>query len=339
MNLLHHTRNLANKLLAPFSVALVPAEKPRWLRRKIVTAQVGRYSIQVPGTSPIATHYSRYPDHSGHLGRLTSLLKKKFPGLGAIDIGANVGDTACIMKSAEDIPLLCIEGDDFIFGFLERNLRQFQNTTAHKMFLGEKSGLLAVSLDKSGWNTTLIPDKAGTGPKIKIVSLDDFLAGQTEVAHFKLVKIDTEGFDCSIIRGAKKFIQQVHPVITFEYNRENMDTIGEPGLDTLFMLADLGYSDITFHDPFGRLLCSATLADRSLIRDLHDFADGKHPSIYYYDLTLFHESDDDVAQAFVAMERRWRAAGQTNEELHHHEKRHQIPGKNDREKAGLHNCS
>ena len=310
MNFLHRTRNLANKLLAPFRVALVPAEKPQWLRRKIVTAQVGHYSIQVPGINPIATHYSKHPDYTSHLGRATSLLKKKFPNLGAIDIGANVGDTACIIKSAEDIPLLCIEGDNFTFGYLEANVRQFQNTTAHKIFLGEKSEMLAVSLAKGGWNTTLIPDKSATRPKIKIVSLDDFLETQADVGRYKLVKIDTEGFDCSIIRGAKKFIQHVHPVITFEYNRENMDAIGEPGLDTLFMLADLGYSDIAFHDPSGRLVCSATLADRSLIEDLHAFADGKHEAIYYFDLTIFHQSDCDVAQAFVEAERLWRAGKQ-----------------------------
>jgi FkbM family methyltransferase len=315
MNILHRIRKLANKLLAPFSVALVTAEKPQWLRKKIVTAQVGRYSIQVPGISPIVTHYSRYPDYTGHLGRVALLLKKKFPNLAAIDIGANVGDTACIIKSAVDIPLLCIEGDDLTFDFLEKNIQQFQNTTAHKMFLGEKTEMIAAHLDKDGWNATLKPDKADTAPKIKIVSLDEFLAGQPNVDKYKLVKIDTEGFDCSIIRGAKNFIQQTHPVITFEYNRDNMEAIGEKGLDTLAMLASFGYSQIIFHDCDGRFFCPTSMSDQMLIGDLHDYADGKHGAIYYFDLTLFHESDSDVAQAFVKTERMWRAGKQTTNEL------------------------
>jgi FkbM family methyltransferase len=303
MTFLHTARTLANKLLSPLGIAIARVEKQPWFRGNVITAQVGRYVIQVPGINPISTHYSRHPDYMSQLGRITALLKAKYPGLAAIDIGANVGDTACIIKSAADIPLLCIEGDDFTFGFLEQNLRQFQNTTAHKLFLGEKTETLAVSLDKGGWNTTIKPDAAGSATKIDVVSLDDFLATQSNVADYKLVKIDTEGFDCSIIRGAKKFLQQVRPVITFEYNRDNMDAIGETGLETLFMLADLGYAQAVFHDANGRFFCSTGLSDHKLIRDLHDYADGKNGSIYYYDITVFPEIDGDVAAGFAGQER------------------------------------
>ncbi len=74
-----------------------------------------------------------------------------------MDIGANVGDTACIIKSAEDIPLVCIEGEEFTFGFLKKNIAQFNNTTAHQLFLGEKSGVASVAFENTGWNLTLKP--------------------------------------------------------------------------------------------------------------------------------------------------------------------------------------
>ncbi len=158
-------------------------------------------------------------------------------------------------------------------------------------------------MEKTGWNATLKPDTSESGSKVKIVSLDDFLAGQSKVAQYKLVKIDTEGFDCAIIRGAKQFIRQVQPVITFEYNRDNMAAIGEKGLDTLRLLEELGYSRIIFHDAGGRYLCSTTLADRELIRDLHGFADGKRGAIFYYDLTVFPQGESDLAAEFVEPER------------------------------------
>jgi len=304
MSLLHFIRKATNRILLPVGLAVERVEKQSWFRPKITTTRVGRFSIQVPSINPLSTLYTRNPDYTGHLGRLTTLLKRKYPELAAIDIGANVGDTACIIKSAEDIPILCIEGDDSIFGLLVSNLKQFQNVSVHKLFLGEKTGVMSVTMEKTGWNATLTPDASGTAAKIKVVSLDDFLDTQVGTINFKLVKIDTEGFDCSIIRGARKFIERAHPVITFEYNRDNMDAIGEPGLDTLFMLAELGYSRIIFHDEFGRFLCSTTLAERSLIRDLHAFADGKHGSIYYYDITTFHETDSNVALAFAAGEQK-----------------------------------
>ena len=111
-------------------------------------------------------------------------------------------------------------------------------------------------------------------------------------ANYKLVKIDTEGFDCPIIRGGAKFIRQTRPVIAFEYNRDNMEAIGEKGLDTLSLLSGLGYSQVAFHDCDGRFFATAPMSDTAFIRDLHDYADGKHGAIYYFDLTVFHRDDD-----------------------------------------------
>jgi FkbM family methyltransferase len=230
-------------------------------------------------------------------------LKKKYPGLAAMDIGANVGDTACIIKTAADIPLLCIEGDDYAFGFLEKNIRQFQNTAAHKLFLGEKTGEISAAFEKSGWNTTIKPGESAAAKKIKIAGLDDFLSARPDASAYKLVKIDAEGFDCAIIRGAVKFLKQAHPVLAFEYNRDNMEAIGEGGLDTLSLLAGLGYSQVVFHDCHGRFFSAAPMSDTAFIRDLHDYADGRHGAIYYFDLTLFHEDDAEVAEVFVRTER------------------------------------
>ncbi|MGA2852685.1 MAG: FkbM family methyltransferase [Verrucomicrobiota bacterium] len=297
---------MANKLLSPLGIALVRTEKTPWLRKTTEIVQVGSYSIQMPGISPLVKCYSQFPESVGHLGRLASLLKEKYLHLGAIDIGANVGDTACIIKSSADIPLLCIEGDDFCFGFLEKNVKQFQKVAVHKLFLGEKTGIISAAFEKTGWNTTIKPGNGVSAKKINVTSLDDFLATQPDAANFKLIKIDTEGFDCAIIRGGAKFIQKTHPVIAFEYNRDNMEALGEKGLDTLLLLSSLGYSQVVFHDCAGRFFCPATLSNQSLIKDLHDYADGRHGAIYYFDLTVFHENDSDVAKAFVSAERMWR---------------------------------
>jgi FkbM family methyltransferase len=248
-------------------------------------------------------YYRENPGFVGQLGLLTALVSEKYPHTAAIDIGANVGDTACIIKTAADIPLLCIEGDDKSFDFLQRNVAQFQNTTAHKLFLAERTDTISASLACAGWNTTILPGSTASAKAIQVMRFDDFIVTQPGWENFKLLKIDTEGFDCPIIRGATKFIRQVLPVIFFEYNRQSMALIGEPGIDTLFMLAELGYSHIAFHDARGRFICSANLADREKIRDLHDYADGKNSEIYYLDITVFHERDTDIALKYLAAER------------------------------------
>jgi FkbM family methyltransferase len=310
MPILHRLRKAANKFLSPLGLEVERVEKQPWFRPKLIATRVGNFQIQIPSTNPLANLYRRNPGYTSHLGRLAALVKRKYSDLVAMDIGANVGDTACIIESAGAIPLFCVEGDDFSFSVLEKNLRQFSDARAFKMFLGEKSEAVGVTMAKDGWNTTLIPDAAGGTKKISLVSLDDFLSPRPEMPRIKLLKIDTEGFDCSIIRGAKKFLRQTHPVITFEYNRDNMAALGENGLDTLALLADLGYEPVVFHDCDGRFFDATTLADERFLRNIHEYADGKHAAVYYFDLTVFPQADRDLADAFMKDERARRAGSE-----------------------------
>ncbi|MGA2246213.1 MAG: FkbM family methyltransferase [Verrucomicrobiota bacterium] len=312
MQLFHRLRKVTNELLSPLGLSVERVEKRPWFRPEIVTTRVGKYDIRVPAANPLSRIYLENPGYASYLGALAALLMEKYKNLIAMDVGANVGDTACIIESSASIPLLCIEGDDLCFTWLEQNLRQFPQATAYRVFLGEKSETLDVSTEKDGWNTTLIPNRSGPSKGIQLLSLDDFLSSRPETPNLKLLKIDTEGFDCSIIRGARNFIRQVRPVITFEYNRDNMAVLGEPGLDTLDMLATLGYDCVAVHDCAGRFFDAASLSDDRFVRNIHDYADGKHAAVYYFDLTLFHESDQDVARAFVNEERGRRAGDAAN---------------------------
>jgi FkbM family methyltransferase len=302
MRFFDRARLFVNDLLSPFGFAINRVEKQPWKwLRTAVTVQVGRYSIKVPSQNPLSLVY-KYPKPLGPLGRLTSLVKKKFSFLAVVDVGANVGDTACIIKTAEEVPILCIEGDEYVFGFLQKNIAQFQNVTARKLFLGETTKKIRASFEKSGWNLTLKPSETSS-QAVNLTRLDDFIFSESGWQTFKLVKIDAEGFDCSIIRGATSFLREIHPVIHFEYNRENMDAIGEPGIETLLLLAGLGYSHLAVHDPWGRFLCSTSLSEKDFIKDLHDYADSVHAGIPYYDITAFHETDSDLAAQFHEIER------------------------------------
>jgi FkbM family methyltransferase len=320
MSFLHPTRLFLNDLLSPFGFAINRVGKQRWTwfralqrfakkaREKVreheavLTIQVGRYSIQIPSESPISVWYG---GQALELGRLTILVKRKFPFLAVIDIGANVGDTACIIKTAEEVPVFCIEGDEDTFSFLQKNIAQFENVTARNAFLGETTKKIRVNFEKSGWNLTLKPNET-SAQTVNLTKLDDFIFCEPGWQTFKLVKIGAEGFDCAIIRGATNFLRAVQPVIHFEYNRDNMDPIGEPGIDTLLLLSDLGYSQLAVHDANGRFFCSTSLSEKNFIEDLHDYADSVHGGISHYDITAFHRSDSDLAAEFQEIERQER---------------------------------
>ncbi len=269
---------------------------------KIKRVKVGRFMIDMPGNSTQISTYKYQPDANSQLGRLSACIAQKYPGLAVIDIGANMGDTIAIIKSAIDIPVIGIEGDDIAYSFLEKNTSQFRDVFPVKEFLGEKTETISVALEKSGWNTTIIPSEK-SDKKITLKTLDEILEEPRFSSRtLKLLKIDTEGFDTIIIRGATEMIQKYQPVIYFEYNRSNMEAIGEDGLSTLLSLEKYGYDSIIFFDNKGRYLLTAPFSQRELIRELHNYSDEHKSGIAYFDICLFHQNDADIEKKFLDSE-------------------------------------
>ena len=123
------------------------------------------------------------------------------------------------------------------------------------------------------------------------------LATNAAFKNCKLLKIDTEGFDGAIIRGAVNLIEQTKPVILFEYNRNCMGRIGEDGLSTFKLLETMGYRAVMFYENTGWFMLATTLISHDLIQQLHEYCDGYNASVDYMDVCVFHTEDDDLAQS------------------------------------------
>jgi len=262
--------------------------------KKELLVRVGKFDIVMPSFNPLIITYRQQPAFAEEISRLTTTVMSKYPDLVFVDVGANAGDTAARVKSVADIPILCIEGDDTSFSYLEKNVAQFSRVTIVKQFLGEKEGSINASLDKKGWNTTIVPN--ADGAPIAIKTLDTVLQQTTMPAgRKKIFKVDTEGFDTIIIRGATGYLADEKPAIYLEFNRDNMRAIKEDGLSTIFRLTEQGYDKILFFDDRGRYILTASLSDKPLVLSMVNYADGRNGLIYYYNLCIFHSEDTDLA--------------------------------------------
>ncbi len=265
-------------------------------------AKVGNYSISMPGNNTLSKTYVVYPDFNSILGRLAAAIEKKYPELTVVDIGANVGDTIAIIKSVIDVPIIGIEGDDVTYSYLEKNAEQFSKVSIVNTFLGDKKQDVKVELESSGWNTAIIPSENGT-KTISFKTLDEVLSEERyRSAIIKLIKLDIEGFDTIVLRGSYDKIKKDHPVLFFEYNRDIMETINEDGLSTLLSFIDYGYNKIAFFDYRGRLLLVTSIANKAEITYLHEYAIGKNNLLGYYDICIFHQQDDSLADDFLKTE-------------------------------------
>jgi FkbM family methyltransferase len=290
-----------NYLLSLFGYAIVK-RFPQRLFKSDVTVKVGKYEIVMPSINPLIHTYASLPDFSSELSRIVIGMYNKYPLLSAFDIGANTGDTIAIIKTAKDIPVISVEGDVYAFSYLKRNISLFNNVTIFNNYLGEEEKKLKVKIEKDGWNSTVIADEQ-SAKEIDIRTFDSILLeNKVKTDNFKLLKIDTEGFDTIIIRGAYNYIKTIKPVIYFEYNRDNMMAIGEDGLSTLKQLKEIGYSRVLFYDDRGRFLLSANLDNSQLLEELNHYANGKDGLVYYYNICVFDRTDEDVADEIVKAE-------------------------------------
>jgi FkbM family methyltransferase len=261
--------------------------------------KVGDYDIQMPGSNTLLNTYVIYPDFNSNLGRLAFAIFSKYQDMTILDIGANVGDTISIFKSAIDVPIIGIEGDTVTFKYLEKNSKQFSDINIINTFLGEKKEEMQVSLEKSGFNTTVLPNSKGE-KAVSFNTVDNILSEEKyKNNNIKLIKLDIEGFDTIVLRGSYEVIAKYKPALFFEYNRDNMEAINEDGLSTLLSFSNYSYNKIAFFDYRGRLLLVTSVNEKKIITNLHNYVIGKNNLFGYMDICIFHKDDDEIADKFL----------------------------------------
>ncbi len=307
-----------NRVLAPFGIRVCRAARAGdhggfSATGKLLPRRVGKYEILMHSNSALYKIYGENPQYSWELGMIVRAASEKYPSARVIDVGANVGDTLAIVRSQAEVNVLAIEGDPVPYSLLEVNSRLFPGTATMMAFLGDRDGEVRVRMEKRGWNTTLVPtgalEKNGSAEAVSIVTLDGLLEHRPERAEYKVLKVDTEGFDFRIVRGARRLIEEARPVVYLEYNRANMDAVGEDGLGTIDALRGGGYSSALVWDSLGRFVFMVDLSCDSLVSDLHQYLGATAGSQAYFDIAFFHSADRDLAAACAERARQARGAG------------------------------
>ena len=179
--------------------------------------------------------------HAKVLKELGSYIK---PGDCVVDVGANLGFMALIFSElvGKDGAVLAFEPSAKTFRKLERTLavNHCANVKAHNLGCGDKPARMTLfqtagaSGNASLLGTTSDHTRTG-GEEIEIVRLDDLLLPESRQVNF--MKMDVEGFEPSVLRGAKGLIQRDRPIICIELNTE----FKQSGMESIAILKSLGY--------------------------------------------------------------------------------------------------
>jgi FkbM family methyltransferase len=167
------------------------------LRRPIVPLEVASHLLRRP-IKPWDGHgFSLYTDIKRSGCRISTVF----------DVGANVGQSAWRFKNAfPDAAIYCFEPVKRTFSTLESNMTGVAGIELHQIALGSIEGEAAIYLTRSSVDSSLIRPNTDVGSEVVLVSTVDRFARDNHIQDIGLLKVDTEGFDLEVLKGAESML-------------------------------------------------------------------------------------------------------------------------------------
>ncbi len=188
------------------------------------------------------------------------------PGMTVVDVGANVGYFTMLASRLVGPTgrVVAVEpnSDNCRLILLSSALNHSENVELLPVALAEKRGWSYFSTfvgSNGGFQPGSVEAiRNGHGSVVPTFALDDLLAGPIH-----LLKIDVEGAEARVIRGAARMLQTYRPIVIAEFSREMLERVSAVPSHAFFELfTRLGYrlhvidrqvGTITFHEPFDLL--------------------------------------------------------------------------------------
>lgn len=255
---------------------------------KDILYQIGSYQIWLPPSHKLPEYQKRYKNYDKKLKNiLQSNDSSEFDDY-IIDIGANVGDTAALIRSFTSSRIVCIEGDDFYLTYLKKNALIIPNLIIVESYVkGLDEIEYAKVIRSKGTGQIILTETKILNESIKLKTLEEILnTNFLKPCNIKLIKSDTDGFDFKILLGNKKLIELYKPSLFFEYaiyfNLNDYDD----SIKLICFLESIGYVFIIY-DNFGNLLDFVTTNCVSKFKRLNDYlrsCKAYGGGIFYFDV-------------------------------------------------------
>jgi FkbM family methyltransferase len=261
---------------------------------RYIRYRLGGHEILLPLAHDLPLIRSTFPQYSTNIARLCSYVSEKYVDLHLVDIGANIGDTVAIIREFNQCPILCVEGDEHYFNILSANMlrAKFASVKIVRAFVATYTGEIRGQLVSNGGTAHFVESE--TKP-VKAIKLSHLLNDFPEFQSLKILKIDTDGFDCSILRSELEWLGQRRPIIFFEYDPFFFRNQSYDGARIFDDLLTVGYTFAIFYDNFGDYLTSVDLQrDAQILADLQNYYIGRGGE-QYADVVIFHAEDRELA--------------------------------------------
>jgi FkbM family methyltransferase len=212
------------------------------------------------GDAFIAACFARYGEYSRDEFELLAQIAK--PGMTIVEVGANIGAfTVPLARKCAPGVFYAFEPQQLVFQALCANLANngIENVIATAEACGDQLGHAVVppvdyAASRNPGGVSLVED-GSPGRRVAVITLDSLA-----IPHCGLLKIDAEGFEPKVIRGATELNRRCRPALYVENDRLHQEK------ELIELIAGLGYR-LYWHFPsiagddelFGKRLTSRNM--------------------------------------------------------------------------------
>lgn len=164
------------------------------------------------------------------------------PGSSFLDIGANIGLMSSIASRqvGDNGKVFAVEANPKTVEILQHNLalNQCENVQIFPLALGETPGTATLF---ENWNVnrggaSLLSQDGGEGVEVPLDTLDNLFRND----KIDLIKIDVEGFELEVLKGAQEFLMKQNPVLIIEVSEQRENETGVSPKEIADFIRSLG---------------------------------------------------------------------------------------------------
>jgi FkbM family methyltransferase len=163
-------------------------------------------------------------------------------GMTVLDIGANVGFFSLLIaqRVGKTGRVYAFEPVPSIFARLKENiaLNGFENIVPVQIAISSSSGRANMAVYHG--SSSLFRRVSGEVVEVPIERLDDFVEGEG-IERVDAIKLDVEGAELHVIRGADKTIRRFKPIMMVEINPDTLKAAGTTPQELFDAIVSYGY--------------------------------------------------------------------------------------------------
>lgn len=269
----------------------------------VIKVNLGRQCLWMNWSHNLPHFLRNYPNYETEIGRLAAFIQQKMGRLIMIDVGANVGDTIATLPVLQNARFLCIEGSQNYYSLLTRNLEKNPNTKCVNAFCSDGESLDPhLSLVEVCGTAHLERNTDSPSIDVPTETLDVIAAREQGFMETNFLKIDTDGFDFRVLKGAVNLLEAARPALHFEFSPRLWQEVGNTDIPAaLKWLGNAGYKTAIIYDNLGYLIGADSLAAPVLLPGLREYASKRKD--FYMNIIAFHE-ESGMEKEFLVEESR-----------------------------------